>query len=74
MSWPQGGGVNAFVPDDRLDCLHIKLPYPTIDNLVTQISKIGPHALLYKVDLQRAYGGHSGRVVTLSPPTSEAGV
>ena len=55
MSWPRGGGVNACVPDDKLDCLHIKLAYPTIDNLVAQISKIGPHALLYKVDLQRAY-------------------
>ena len=55
MSWPQGGGVNAFVPDDRLDGLHIKLAYPTIDDLVTQLSKIGPHALLHKVDLQRAY-------------------
>ena len=55
MSWPRGGGVNACVPDDKLDCLHIKLAYPTIDNLVAQISKLGPHALLYKVDLQRAY-------------------
>ena len=45
MSWPQGGGVNACVPDGRLDCLHIKLAYPTIDNLVAQISKLGPHAL-----------------------------
>ena len=35
--------------------MHIKLAYPTIDNLVAQISKLGPHALLYKVDLQRAY-------------------
>ena len=48
-------GVNAFAREDRLDCLHIKLAYLTIDNLVTQISKIGPHALLYKVNLQRAY-------------------
>ena len=55
MSWPPGKGVNACVPDDKLDCLHIKLAYPTIDNLVSQISRIGPHALLYKVDLQRAY-------------------
>ena len=47
--------VNAFVPNDRLDCLHITLAYPTINNLVTQISKIGLHALLYKVDLRRAY-------------------
>ena len=53
LPWPQSGGVNAFVSDDRLDCLHVTLAYPTIDHLVTQISKIGPQALLYKVDLQR---------------------
>ena len=28
----------------------------------------------YEQELQIAYRGHGGRVVTLSPPTSEAGV
>ena len=49
--------VNAFVPDDRLDCLHFTLVYPTIDHLVTQMSEIGPQAQLYKIDLQRNYIG-----------------
>ena len=31
------------------------LKYPTIDHIVKQVASIGPHALLFKVDLKRLY-------------------
>ena len=55
LSWPVNRSVNSAIPDNRLDILFAKLKYPTIDNLVERISQIGTSALLYKVDLQRAY-------------------
>ena len=55
MSWPQGDSVNSHIPDKVFDDMTFQLKYPTVDNIVTQISVIGPTALLYKIDLKRAY-------------------
>ena len=55
LSWPLGAGVNQFVPDDVFDFMEFQLKYPTIDHIVHKISEVGPDALLYKVDLQRAF-------------------
>ena len=55
MSWPQGESVNSHIPDGVFDDMTFQLKYPTIDNIVTQISGTGPSALLYKIDLKRAY-------------------
>ena len=35
--------------------MEFQLKYPTIDQIVHKINEIGPDALLYKVDLQRAF-------------------
>ena len=55
LSWPQGASVNSSIPDDTFDNVNCKLKYPTLDTIVEAISKIGKNALLYKVDLKRAY-------------------
>ena len=55
LSWPLGAGVNQFVPSNVFDFMEFQLKYPTIDHIVQKISDIGPTALLYKVDLQRAF-------------------
>ena len=55
LSWPLGAGVNQFVPDDLFDFMEFQLKYPTIDHIVQKINEIGSNALLYKVDLERAF-------------------
>ena len=55
LSWPLGAGVNQFAPSDVFDFMEFQLKYPTIDHIVQKINDIGPNALLYKVDLQRAF-------------------
>ena len=55
LSWPQGGSVNSSVPSDIYDTMSYKLKYPTIDDIVQKVVEIGPTALLYKVDLERAF-------------------
>ena len=37
------------------DNVEFKLKYPTVDLLVEKINEIGPSALLYKIDLERAF-------------------
>ena len=37
------------------DFIEFQLKYPTIDNLVEKIIQMGPTALMFKVDLQRAF-------------------
>ena len=55
LSWPQGASVNSSIPDDTFDNVNCKLKYPTLDTIVEAISITGKNALLYKVDLKRAY-------------------
>ena len=55
MSWPQGDSVNSHIPDGVFDDMTFQLKYPTVDHIITQISAIRPSALLYKIDLKRAY-------------------
>ena len=55
LSWPTNASVNSCVPSDHFDFIKFQLKYPTIDNLVHKIRILGPSALLYKVDLQRAF-------------------
>ena len=55
LSSPLGAGVNQFVPSDIFDFMEFQLKYPTIDHIVQKINDIGPDALLYKVNLQRAF-------------------
>ena len=55
LSWPLGSSVNNAVPDDYFDFFKFQLKYPTIDNIIHKIRHIGNSALLYKIDLQRAF-------------------
>ena len=55
LSWPIGKGVNNYVPGDIFDEIYFTLKYPNIDLVVEQIRSMGPTALLFKVDLQRAF-------------------
>ena len=55
LSWPLGQSVNSCVPTDVYDGIPFTLKYPTVDNVVHQIRTLGPCALLFKIDLERAF-------------------
>ena len=55
LSWPVGASVNSCVPSNVYDDVPFILKYPTIDQVVERINLVGPSALLYKVDLERAF-------------------
>ena len=56
LSWPRNGlSVNDGIPDDTYLDLPMNLIYPTIDLLCKKLFKIGPKAMGYKRDLDRAF-------------------
>ena len=55
LQWPIGSSVNSCVPSNVYDDVPFILKYPTIDQVVERIKLVGPSALLYKVNLERAF-------------------
>ena len=55
LSWPHGTSVNSRIPDNIFNDVGYALKYPTIDHIVEQMAKSADDALLYKIDLKRAY-------------------
>ena len=55
LSWPQGALVNAGI--DKLTYLdsEFDLTFPTVDDITTELKQLGRGALLYKVDISRAF-------------------
>ena len=55
LSWPQGASVNAAI--DKLSFLNsdFELTIPTVDNITAELKRLGRGALLYKVDISRAF-------------------
>ena len=55
LSWPHGCSINDGVYRNRYLDSYYYLSYPSIDNIVDRLKKLGPGALLYKVDISRAF-------------------
>ena len=55
LSWPLGNSVNSRIPDNYFDNTPCSLKYPTIDHIVQRIVQVGDQALIFKIDLKRAY-------------------
>ncbi len=55
LSFPHGKSVNAGIDKDVYLNEPIELHFPSVDNLIEQIHCVGPGALMFKRDLQRAY-------------------
>ena len=55
LSWPHGCSVNDGVYKNRYLDSYYYLSYPSIDNIVDRLKKLGPGALIYKVDISRAF-------------------
>ena len=55
LSWPHGRSINDGVCKNRYLESYYYLSYPSIDNIIDKLKKLGPGALLYKVDISRAF-------------------
>ena len=55
LSYPEGQSVNAGIPSGWLDGEEFKMKLPGPWDLADEICRLGRGALLYKVDLSRAY-------------------
>ena len=55
LSWPEKASVNYFTLDNVYLNTTFKLQYPTIDAITNYLSKLGKNAVIYKIDLSRAF-------------------
>ena len=55
LSWPQGASVNTAVQKDVYLGTQYILNYPSIDSITDALVKLGPAALMYKIDISRAF-------------------
>ena len=53
LSWPQGASVNAGI--DKFSYLNsaFALTFPTVDDIMSELKRLGRGALLCKVDISR---------------------
>ena len=55
LSWLQQASINHFTIANQYLSTAYKLQYPNIDNITTKLRDLGPEALIYKIDLSRAF-------------------
>ena len=55
LSWPKGAAVNTAVQKDVYLGTQNFLNYPSIDLITDSLVKLGPAALIYKIDISRAF-------------------
>ena len=55
LSWPSGESVNAGVTPDKYLDVDFILTYPSVDNIVSEVLKLGKGCQIFKVDISRAF-------------------
>ena len=55
LSWPVGESVNAGIDKDTYLGSQFDLRFPSVDDITEELKKLGKGALLYKVDVSRAF-------------------
>ena len=55
LSWPLGASVNAGIDKDSYLDSNFCLTFPTVDDITNELRKLGRGALLYKIDVSRAF-------------------
>ena len=55
LSFPPGHSVNDGVDKDKYLGSYFELKYPSVDDIVHSLRQLGPNALLYKIDISRAF-------------------
>ena len=56
LSWPIGESVNAGVTSDKYLGVDFVLSYPSVDNMINKVLKLGKGCEIFKVDISRAFG------------------
>ena len=55
LSWPKGFSVNHGVSKNTYLYTYFTLHYPSVDHITQTIRDLGPNAILYKIDISRAF-------------------
>ena len=55
LSWPKGHSVNSAIEDNCYDDQEYMLKYPSVDDILNDINRIGKDAYLFKIDISRAF-------------------
>ena len=55
LSWPLGFSVNHGVTKDMYLGTEFTLKYPSLDQITATLRKLGPAAMIYKIDISRAF-------------------
>ena len=55
LSWPEEASVNASVKKNIYLDTYFKLYYPSIDNITAALRNLGPGAMIYMIDISRAF-------------------
>ena len=55
LSWPPGASVNAGIDKTSYLDSVFSLTFPTVDDITGQLKRLGRGALLYKIDVSRAF-------------------
>ena len=55
LSWPKGFSVNHAVSKQTYLGTTFMLNYPSVDNIIETLRKLGPSSLIYKIDISRAF-------------------
>ena len=55
LSWAKGSSVNDTIHKCKYLDSYFYLQYSSVDNIIQKVKEIGPRALLYKVDISRAF-------------------
>ena len=63
FSWPHGAFVNSGIDKDTYLDSPFTLTFPTVDHITSELKHLGSEALLYKIDISRAF--HHVRILGL---------
>ena len=55
LSWPHGASVNSGIDKDTYLDSAFTLTFPTVDHITSELKRLGRGALLYKIDVSRAF-------------------
>ena len=55
LSWLKGNSVNDGVLNDIYLDTEYLLKYPLLDQITNDLKKLGPAAMIYKIDVSRAF-------------------
>ena len=55
LSWPLGASVNSGIDKNTYLDTPFSLTFPTVDDITAELKRIGRGALLYKIDVSRAF-------------------